>query len=67
MGKLAEIYAGWKNHIFRNPEVEKLAKKRAKICVDCKQITKINTCKICGCYISAKVRSPISKCPLRYW
>lgn len=72
MGKFEEIYVGWKNYVFRNPEMENVAKKRLKICVDCKinkksGITPYNTCRVCGCYISAKVRSKKSNCPLNKW
>lgn len=67
MSKLQEIISGWKNYTFKNPEVEKIAKHRAKLCSDCPKLRNNNTCKICGCYIPAKVRSVKSKCPLRKW
>ena len=67
MGKLSEIYAGWKNYTFKNPQVEEQAKERAKICVACPKLRRNNTCAICGCYIPAKTRSVRSRCPLRKW
>ena len=67
MNKLQEIINGWKNYTFKNPEIENIAKNRAKICSNCSKLRKNNTCKICGCYIPAKVRSVKSKCPLRKW
>jgi|JFJP01.1.fsa_nt_gi hypothetical protein len=69
MSQLSEIYAGWKNIIFPNPEVEAQAKKRIIICVsnECKNFRKNKSCKLCGCYMPAKVRSPKSKCDIGKW
>lgn len=64
---LREIYDGWKNFAFPNPEVEKLAKKRIEICVDCEFLTKNKSCEKCGCYMPAKTRSPRSTCPENKW
>ena len=33
--KLHAIYEGWKNVIFENPEIEKIARLRATHCADC--------------------------------
>lgn len=65
--KLQEIYSGWKNLIWKNPEIEKIAKERAKICSVCPHITKIYTCGICSCVITAKVRNLNSNCPDKRW
>jgi hypothetical protein len=67
MSRLLEIYEGWKNYTFPNAEVEKQAKERMKICIDCKMIKKNNVCMMCGCYMPAKVRSPKSSCKLKKW
>ena len=67
MGRLSEIYNGWKNYTFKSLEIEELAKNRAKICVSCNKLRRNNTCKICGCYIPAKTRSLKSKCPEKKW
>jgi hypothetical protein len=69
MSQLSEIYAGWKNYTFPNPQIEELAKKRIAICVqnDCKKLRSNKTCVLCGCYMPAKVRSPKSKCKLGKW
>lgn len=68
MGKLNEIINGWKNYAIQTPAIEDLAKNRAKFCVDCSQLRRnTNVCKICGCYIPAKIRSVKSRCPLRKW
>lgn len=66
---LSEIYEGWKNYTFPNKKVEEIAKERIAICVsnDCKKFTKKYRCKICGCYMPAKVRSTKSKCPIGKW
>jgi len=62
MGQLQEIYEGWKNYIFENPEVEKIAKERIAICVGCEKLRTNNTCEICGCFMPAKCRSLMSHC-----
>jgi len=67
MSRLSEIYEGWKNLVFTNPNVETEAKRRIEICVDCDKLLKNNSCKLCGCYMPAKVRSPKSKCLLKKW
>lgn len=67
MSRLSEIYEGWKNFTFPNPQVEEIAKKRMTICVECVKLKKNNTCSLCGCYMPAKVRSTKSKCRLKKW
>lgn len=72
MGILSEIYSGWKNYAFKNPEVEKLAKERVIKCINCRINNKPGmrpnkTCIVCGCFIPAKVRSEKSKCPIKRW
>ena len=67
MSKLSEIYEGWKNLTFPNKNVEVEAMRRIAICVDCDKLSKKNCCKLCGCYMPAKVRSPKSKCRLKKW
>ena len=67
MSQLSEIYVGWKNYTFPNADVEIEAKRRINICIDCENLTKLNKCKLCGCYMPAKVRSPKSKCNINKW
>jgi recombinational DNA repair protein RecR len=67
MSKLSEIYEGWKNFTFPNPKIEAEAKRRIEICIVCDKLTKRNTCKLCGCYMLAKVRSPKAHCILKKW
>lgn len=69
MNKLTEIYDGWKNLVFQNPEFEIIAKERMEICVKnkCKKYKHNNFCTECGCFMPAKVRNPKSKCNLGFW
>lgn len=67
MSRLSEIYEGWKNYAFPNPQVEEIAKRRITICVECKELRKNNSCALCGCYMPAKVRSLKSHCRLNKW
>ena len=64
---LEEIIAGWKNYVFPNKEVEEEAKRRIAICISCDKLSDRRYCKICRCFMPAKVRSPKSKCPLKKW
>jgi len=67
MSILSEIYEGWKNYLFENPEVEEEAKNRMKICVECEKFRTNQTCEMCGCFMPAKVRSKQSHCPENKW
>lgn len=69
MGKLDEIYEGWKNYIFPSPKVEEEAKRRIEICVknECKKFKKNDICGMCGCYMPIKVRSIKSHCVMGKW
>ena len=69
MSQLTEIYDGWKNYVFQDPQVEELAKKRIAICVtnEFKKFKSNKSCAMCGCYMPAKTRSKKSKCPLKKW
>ena len=67
MSRLSEIYEGWKNYAFPNPQIEEIAKRRIAICIECKELRKNNSCALCGCYMPAKVRSLKSHCRLNKW
>ena len=69
MSQLTEIYEGWKNYVFQDPQVEEIAKKRIVICVtnECGKFKANKSCAMCGCYMPAKTRSKASKCPLKKW
>ena len=64
--KLSSIFDGWKHLIWKDKEVEKIAKDRAEICADC-GLNRNGFCKQCECYLSAKIRSVEEKCPLDKW
>lgn len=69
LGKLKElndIVVGWKNVIFTDKEVEKMAFERAQICAAC-PFNKNSVCTKCHCPLAAKTRSPKSKCPEGKW
>jgi hypothetical protein len=63
---LDNIADGFGNLMFKNPEIEKLATERAKICAVCQQ-NHNEWCKMCGCYIPAKVRSRVEMCDGGLW
>jgi len=72
--KIGNILEGWKNLIWANPQVEKIAKTRLEICGECpkrsnypQETTLKSTCTECGCIIEAKTRSINSVCPLGKW
>ena len=66
--KLDEITDGWKNTIWKSPEVEAIAKERAETCSKCEDNI-ANVCKNCGCVLFSKTRSmkETNKCPLGKW
>ena len=66
--KLDEIQDGWKNVIWKNEEVEMVAKERATVCAKCDDNVS-NVCKNCGCPLFAKTRSmkETNKCDLKKW
>ncbi len=80
LDKLKQIVEGWKNVIWENPQVERVAKERASICANCdfnvdnicdsnKSGTTIhgNPVNGCGCPLIAKTRSMATSCPKMLW
>ena len=63
---MAEILSGWKNVVFPNENVEKIAEARAGICAGC-EFNVNSRCKKCGCPLIAKTRSMQSQCPIKKW
>ncbi len=59
-------FNGWKNLIFRVPEVEQLADQRRLICYRCEHRDSI-TCGLCGCPLAAKQRAMEASCPDGRW
>jgi hypothetical protein len=41
-------------------------KKRAEICNVC-EFRETGLCKKCGCFLEAKIRIPVAKCPIGKW
>ena len=64
--KMSEILDGWKNVVFPNEHVEKIAEARANICAGCEFNIK-SRCKKCGCPLVAKTRAMQSHCPIKKW
>ena len=64
--KFELIIEGWTGLIFKTERTKQIAEQRAKICAICEQ-NKDNWCKICKCFIPAKVRSRNSECPSKLW
>lgn len=64
--KIGSIITGWKNVIWKSPEVEKEAIRRVTICSECKSNVN-NVCKQCNCWIPAKARSLVENCPISKW
>jgi hypothetical protein len=57
---------------FLNPQTryasKELQEERMSICVACPEIISItNQCKQCGCFMTAKTKIEVSKCPLGKW
>lgn len=67
MSIFEEIVSGWGNYMFKSPKIEEKAKERLKICLECESLTRIQSCNLCGCFMPAKVRSPLSSCPIKKW
>lgn len=66
MSKLKNIINGYKNLIIRDETMHPLYLSRLEICKTCpNNISGI--CKLCGCIIAAKARSPEEDCPGNYW
>jgi len=63
INKLKSIMEGWRNVIWSDPVVEKIAMERIEICAECDQ-NEGNWCTDCNCYIPAKARSLSEECIL---
>ena len=64
--KLRNILAGWRNVVVKNPEIERLARARGAICLECPHRKRI-VCGKCGCPLKAKLRAPEATCPDNRW
>jgi hypothetical protein len=52
--------------VLKDEEVEALAAERAAVCGVCEHKL-VNVCRLCGCLLSVKARSPRSFCPDGRW
>lgn len=72
---IKNIVEGYKNTIFKNKEIEELAKSRLQHCINCKhnkvvgiKNTKLlSYCDLCKCVITAAIRAKDKKCKLNKW
>jgi hypothetical protein len=67
--RVQQIIEGMGNYVFRTPESEAIAKRRAEICAVCLQLKgeKTNWCPECHCYIPFAIRSMAKECDLKLW
>lgn len=81
MGKLSQIYEGWKNNLFPEEKMKELiqevADERMAICNNCDMHSRNRVgyhslrpddhCTNCGCTLSAKTKCLSCECPLSKW
>lgn len=82
LGKLKNIFTGWKNYLNGNELASDLAKQRSKYCSKCEhsvfkkhlltvkdevKIIEGFVCDLCHCPLSAKLRVPEEKCDAGKW
>lgn len=69
--KITHIAEGFKNYVFENEQIERIAEQRAAICAACPKVKKYSLykfigqygCSVCKCAVAAKVRSLEEQCP----
>ncbi len=76
-GNISQIMEGVKNKIFKNEDVEEIAKARWMDCAVCPHLdTEGNKCAVkatkpccgkCGCSMALKIRALSSSCPIGKW
>jgi hypothetical protein len=77
LNKVKQILQGWWYRWFPNPEIEKIAAERMRICANCPFIDFTGKhcavpktepcCSDCGCSLAAATRSPEYSCPKNKW
>lgn len=65
--KVKNIVQGWMNLLSNKYINDEYVKQRAKICFNCKLKNELIFCKVCGCYIPAKITVKSEECPNKYW
>lgn len=76
--KIKEMVEGWRNHLIPaehlKEAINSMSEERMAICNVCQYnsvnagtptIVKSSYCKLCGCPLAAKTKSPTSACPLQ--
>lgn len=48
-------------------DIQKLSDSRMEICNNCSNKSELNTCKLCGCFLNFKTKSPNAKCDDGKW
>ncbi len=70
INQLGDIFEGWRNLVFKDIDVEKIAIPRMGVCSTCDIRTDGKCDKLkggCGCTIKSKTRCVKCKCPLDKW
>jgi len=82
MGRISDIYEGWKAYTVSDPVAEKIARERATVCAKCPKAIKGSfevilpdsikeikglKCSECGCPLSTATRSKEYECPIGKW
>ena len=77
LGNMSQIMEGIKNKVFKDEDVEEIAKERWLKCATCEHLDEIgNQCAIkatkpccgkCGCSLGLKLRALSSGCPVGKW
>jgi len=66
--KAKNIIEGWSNLVTKKYKHTWWVKDRAQICSRCVNLNKTNKfCKLCGCFIPAKITVKSEACPMKYW
>jgi hypothetical protein len=47
--------------------IKDIAEKRYTICKSCDKFNKLKFCEECNCFMPAKVRIALARCPLKKW
>lgn len=79
---IKSVITGWYLFLFKKADSEDMAKRRAVYCGVCPHATtgmfdaihddeipsiSGKSCKLCGCALVAKLRSPDEECPIGLW
>jgi len=66
--KTSRIVEGWTNLLTNRHKNTPFVKSRAQICAKCKHLNNTTKfCKLCRCFIPAKITVKKEKCPFGYW